>query len=386
MGSTASIRIDSGSLLKTVQGLLGKFLADEEVAGIFVPRHLPAKGIVMPSLVTDAGQLEAADPIAPSFPLNGARQLARLTQGELDGSLVAVLRPCEIRAFVELVKLNQGSLDNVLLVSVDCHGAFDNQGYRAYLETVGDMRPEQSDDFLRKAAAGEIGERANGLPGFARACMACEFPTAQAADLHIGLFGMDLGKELQLISGTPRGEGMLNRLGLGEAAHSDKREQAIAQLTRKRTSYRDAMFEQTRAGTDSPAKLAQYLAGCVNCYNCRVACPVCYCKECVFVTDVFEHKPWQFLDWARQKGALRMPTDTLFYHLTRMAHMSTACVGCGQCSNACPNDIPVMEIFRLAASRTQGAFGYQAGADVGDKPPLAVFKEKEFPEVTGGLD
>jgi formate dehydrogenase subunit beta len=128
------------------------------------------------------------------------------------------------------------------------------------------------------------------------------------------------------------------------------------------------------------------LAACVNCYNCRVACPVCYCRECVFVTDVFDHDPAQYFGWAKRKGALKMPTDTLFYHLTRLAHMSTACVGCGQCSNACPNGIPVMELFRTVAHRTQAAFDYRAGVDVDQKPPLTEFKEKEFEEIVGIKD
>jgi formate dehydrogenase subunit beta len=114
-----------------------------------------------------------------------------------------------------------------------------------------------------------------------------------------------------------------------------------------------------------------------------VACPVCYCKECVFVTDVFNHDPSQYLQWANRKGIIKMPTDTLFYHLTRLAHMSTACVGCGQCSNACPNDIPVMELFRTVAQNTQQAFEYTAGRSVDEKPPLSEFRENEFNEVVG---
>jgi formate dehydrogenase (coenzyme F420) beta subunit len=66
------------------------------------------------------------------------------------------------------------------------------------------------------------------------------------------------------------------------------------------------MFAQTREQTDSLAKLAPTWA-CVNCYNCRVACPVCYCRECVFVTDVFDHEPFQYLAWARRKGRSRCP-------------------------------------------------------------------------------
>jgi len=77
-----------------------------------------------------------------------------------------------------------------------------------------------------------------------------------------------------------------------------------------------------------------------------------------------------------------MPTDTVFYHITRLAHMSTACIGCGQCSNACPNDIPVMELFRTVAHKTQQAFAYEAGRSLDEPPPLSVFKEDEFKELT----
>jgi formate dehydrogenase subunit beta len=63
--------------------------------------------------------------------------------------------------------------------------------------------------------------------------------------------------------------------------------------------------------------------------------------------------------------------------------MSTACVGCGQCSNACPNDIPVMELFRTIARDTQKAFDYEAGKSIEQEPPLSVFREDEFSEVVG---
>ena len=78
-----------------------------------------------------------------------------------------------------------------------------------------------------------------------------------------------------------------------------------------------------------------------------------------------------------------MPTDTVFYHITRLAHMSTACVGCGQCSNACPNDIPVMELFLAIAQDTQKVFDYEAGRSLEEDPPMSVFREDEFAEVVG---
>ena len=184
-------------------------------------------------------------------------------------------------------------------------------------------------------------------------------------------------------SQTECGAELLSQLGLAEIAEPASRQDAVTAIVAQRTACRDEIFAQTREAANSLEKMTAYFANCVNCYNCRVACPVCYCKECVFVTDVFNHDPSQYLRWANRKGIIKMPTDTLFFHLTRLAHMSTACVGCGQCSNACPNDIPVMELFRTVAHSTQQAFEYEAGKSIDQEPPLAVFKEDEFSEVVG---
>ena len=81
-------------------------------------------------------------------------------------------------------------------------------------------------------------------------------------------------------------------------------------------------------------------------------------------------------------GTLKMPTDTMFYHLTRMSHMSLFCVGCGQCTSACPNSIDLMPAFRTAAQKTQARFEYQAGRSHDEKQPLTVFENDELVEVT----
>ncbi len=387
MPSVARLPVENGNPVRAMQELLRRLLAEDDIVGVFAPRQPPAKGAVMPSLITDPEALASVDPASPSFPVNAAQQVARLTRGDLDGKLIAVLRPCELRAFTELVKLNQGSLQNLIIVGADCHGAFDNDGFRAFMESNGGKPGiDNSADFLRRVSAGEFTAAANGGPALARACRACEHPAPEHADLTIGLFGQDTSRDVLLIPGTAQGEALVSRLGLATSGSGAGRDEALTRIRAERTAYRDAMFEETRAATATPAKLAEYLAACVGCYNCRAACPVCYCRECVFLTDVFAHEPWQYLGWARQKGALRMPTDTLFFHLTRMAHMSLSCVGCGQCSNACPNDIGVMELFRTVAARTQSAFDYEAGRNPDEKPPLTVFHQKEFAEVTGGHD
>jgi formate dehydrogenase subunit beta len=385
MAFTAKIEVRNADPSAAIRELLKTMLADEAIAGVLVQRRM-AGGAVMPSLVTDPDRLDDADPLAPAFPMNSARLLAKLTRGEGDGMIAAVLRPCEIRAFVELVKLNQGSMENLLLFGVDCPGAFDNVSYRQFAAGCGEGGC--AGEFLRRFLPGGKPATPGDGPMLAKACLACEHPSADAADGMIGILGNDPEKVLTLISQTPKCQGVMNRMGLlpADPGQAESRQAALEALRVERIRYRDVMFQETSDATNSLEKLGGYLAGCVNCYNCRVACPVCYCRECVFVTDVFDHKPWQYLGWAKKKGVLKLPEDTLFYHLTRLAHMSAACVGCGQCSNACPNGVPVMELFRMTAAGVQDAFSYEAGRDPEQAPPLSVFLEREFSEVTGGTD
>lgn len=375
---TATINVKDQNPLEAVQRLLESVLAQEAVDAILVPKRLPAGAMVMPTLVSDPAQLDGVDPLAPAFALNAAKVVSRLTRKPLGGRLAVMLRACEIRAFIELVKLNQASADELVILGMDCLGACGNKDY---LELAGDDGPAATRRFYQSVLEGQ-GVKPEDLP-LAPACRVCEQPLADKADLNILLYGVNIRQHLLVQAQSEKGRVLLNSLGLEPAEPPDGRAEVVQGLIQDRTRQRDRMFQETAEAIDSMEKLSRYLAACVNCYNCRVACPVCYCRECVFVTDVFEHEPLQYLGWARRKGALKMPTDTIFYHLTRLAHMSTACVGCGQCSNACPNHIPVMQLFRTVAHRTQAAFDYRAGADIEDKPPLTEFKEKEFEEIVG---
>ena len=381
MAKTAKIEVKGQDLLTALKDFFKTLLQNGEIGALLLSQRLPMKNTVMPTLVTDSEKINGADPLAPVFPMNAAKVVSKLTRRPTSERVAVVLRPCEIRAFIELVKLKQGSLDNVLLLGVDCYGSYSNVDYPRF---VGDDGNGSTLRFYENVLAG----KGTALEDFdlSPACKACEHPIPENADLLIGLVGVDTKDHLLLKANTAAGEGLLEKLNMPETAEPAGRQSAIDALISERTAYRDQMFTETSEATADIEKLTTYLANCVNCYNCRVACPVCYCRECVFVTDVFDHEPSQYLRWANRKGIIKMPTDTVFYHLTRLAHMSTACIGCGQCSNACPNNIPVMEIFRTVASYTQKAFDYEAGRSIEDEPPLSVFREGEFREVTGGKD
>ena len=126
---TAKFNVKDGDLLTTLRGFFRSILQLEDISAILVPQHLPAKKVVMPTLVADLKQLNGTDPLAPVFPLNAAKIASRLTRKPMGGNVAVVLRPCEIRAFIELVKLKQGRMEEVILVGIDCLGVFKNSDY-----------------------------------------------------------------------------------------------------------------------------------------------------------------------------------------------------------------------------------------------------------------
>jgi formate dehydrogenase subunit beta len=378
MAKSLKLETKDTDLLGALQNFFKSLLGIDEIQAILVPQILPMKNMVMPVLISDPERLDGVDPLSPAFPMNGAKIVSKLTRKPIGGKIAVVLRSCEIRAFMELVKLKQGHMDEIIIIGIDCLGAYKNTDY---FQFVGEDPKESTQRFYQSILSGNGAAREK--IELATACRACEHPVPEHADILIGLFGLDIHSHILIRAQTEKGEKIADILDLPKMGEPPERKAAIENLIAERMDYRDKMFAETSAATDTLEKLTAYLANCINCYNCRVACPVCYCRECVFVTDVFNHEPSQYLRWSARKGAIKMPTDTVFYHLTRLAHMSTACVGCGQCSNACPNGIQVMELFRTVADRTQRGFNYEAGRSLEENPPMSEFREDEFDEVVG---
>ena len=93
---------------------------------------------------------------------------------------------------------------------------------------------------------------------------------------------------------------------------------------------------------------------------------------------MFQSRLDKYLSWADKRGALSMPPDKLLFHLTRMSHVATSCVGCGQCEAACPNGIPLGRIYQKISAAAQESLGYEAGRSLDDELPLTTFREDEL--------
>ena len=381
MGKSAVLEVKKNDPVETLRAFFRDLLEKEVVEALLIPKKLPSGDGYCQTLIHDPEMLGDVNPLAPTLPVQSARLISHLAIADPGRTVGAVLKSCEIRAVIELVKFLQVKLDKLILIGVDCLGTYEPLDYAKMSREKGEG-VSTTGGLLEGAKEGRI----NPQDGYnvRLACQICEYPNPQNADIIIGLFGHDPQREIfiqvrdQLASELTE-KGILATAD-GESASRDK---VIERLTEERIKRRDEVFDAFRSGTGSLGDLMDALSTCIRCHNCMVACPICYCKECVFRTPTVEHKADQFLRWADRKGGIRMPTDTLLFHLIRLSHMVTSCIGCGLCDSACPNDLPVATLFRAVGHEVQGMFDYTPGRSVDEEPPVATFKEDELQTESG---
>ena len=109
---------------------------------------------------------------------------------------------------------------------------------------------------------------------------------------------------------------------------------------------------------------------CIRCYACRKACPMCYCDPC-------------FIDQLKPKWADKAPQSpgNMMYHLTRFHHLAGRCIDCGECSRACPVNIPLYLFHKKVAKECEEMFHQKAGMSIEDKPVLIDFRVEDSDKI-----
>lgn len=365
----ARIPVENQDVLAALRGFLKRLLETEAVEAVLVPMETPS-GAVIPALVADPALLDAADPLAPVLGLNAARAVGPVTVREPRGRIAAVLRPCEYRALVELVKLQQANLEDLVTVVVDCPGTYTVPDYQRMRANGGVDRSALLSGMRTGDLAPQSGYR------FRDACGMCENFAAVAGDVRIELFGADPAVGIPVVLS----DDLAGRLGMEAAPDDGRRAEVVDKVARSRVQARDAIFAEIRGRLEREG-IEGVFAACVRCHNCMTVCPICYCKTCLFKSPVMEHEPMQYMHWARRKGAYRLPADTMLFHLTRLNHMVLSCIGCGLCTDACPADLPVGRVFRAVGQQLQAVFDYVPGRSVEEPLPLITFREDEWSHV-----
>lgn len=369
-----SLIIDEKGYRHALASFLGRLLGDGLVGAILAPRDSEAGKNVVMSLVKSAEALQGSNPFAPVAAVNAARIVSDLTATAAPGEKIGVLlRSCESRALLELAKFNQAKLDNILIIGMDCLGTFDPVEYSRLCGPEG-----KTTEAWMAAAAGRNYPEEMGGRSVRRACRACGHVEAENASIHLGWVGMEQSGQL-LVSVTGEfADWASSFMGAGNEAIPDGRRQAITSIRLRREENKKRLYQEFSSLTGNIQSMKDIFSGCIKCYNCRRVCPLCFCRECVFSTDILKHHPEFFLSRAERKGIVGMPADKLLFHLTRLNHMALSCVGCGQCESACPSNLPLGIIFKMAGERLQRLFDYVPGRAIDEEPPLTTYRESEL--------
>jgi formate dehydrogenase subunit beta len=363
-----SLPIENGDALATLQGFLKSLLEKQVVDLLLTPMRTPG-GSISPALVSDPALLDQADPLAPVMAVNTATWAGKVSLRQPRPRVAAVMRSCEARALIELTKMAQASIDDLWIIALDCPGTYTPVTYQ--------RKQAQSEGALWRELYLALCQNPDSPnPELRPACQICEQPVFESAPIRLRLFESDFTQALIIEIQDELAE----KLGLtGEAGNG--RAPEVEAVIAARTQARDRSFAEIRARLEGEEGIAGVFAACIRCHNCMTVCPICYCKTCVFKSHVFDHDPMKYLEWARQKGAQRMPPDTLLFHLTRQNHMALSCVGCGMCTDACPSELPVGLVFRAVAQRLQQTFDYLPGRNLDEPLPLVTFKADEWTEM-----
>jgi len=250
----------------------------------------------------------------------------------VEGKVGIMVKGCDSRSVVELLKANQIERDKIFIVGVPCSGIMDKE---KLLEVLGISLGEvvevedDGDTFLVTLKEGK--QRVEKEKVLRGECLVCKYPTPVVYDVLLG----------EAVSSLP---------WVGDDYSLIKEQEALS--SEEKALYWNREFSQ-----------------CIRCYACRNVCPVCTCSECIF-----DKKAPRWLSKANNVS------ENLVYHLIRAFHVAGRCVDCGECERACPMNIPLRSLNKKVEKDLLELFDYTAGIDVEQQPPLTTYQVGDLDE------
>lgn len=292
-------------------------LLEEKVVDVFIgygPGSLPLRAT--PVFLRQPAQA-AGLILGPSCEHNLALYLARFAQERVG----VVVKACDARALVELLRENQLDRKRLYVVGVPCRGVICRQKLERRLQgrELGAGRVEGEE----VRCTGDGWEAVIPLEELVHpACAGCRLPTRELFDVFLG-------------DGDDRAAAADVDLAAWEARDAGARYQEFSREMEK----------------------------CLRCYACRQACPACYCPECF----VDRSQP----AWLGASGDL---SGNMLFHLVRALHVAGRCVDCGACVRACPQRVNLRVLNRRLERECRELFGFEPGLDPGHKTLPGSFR------------
>lgn len=233
-----------------------------------------------------------------------------------------VAKGCDSRSIVGLIKESQVKREDIFIIGVPCPGIIDRKKIEDILDGRELLEGVESDSQILLKAEG-FEETLDKDKLLHASCRSCRYRNPVLSDTLVG-------KEIS----QPQTD-----------EYSDVEEFASQQDNERWAYFND---ETSR---------------CIRCYACRNVCPACYCPQC-------------FVDQSLPTWFDRTPhlSDTLIFHIIRTLHTAGRCVDCGACSRVCPMNVELRMLNKKTEKDVKELYGYEAGTDLEELPPMATFK------------
>jgi formate dehydrogenase subunit beta len=340
------LEVRNGKTLNALRQFLTTLWEQNEFDLLLAPVESNDLSGVSIQTIEDRRDVDRINPFAPVMLSNAARFTSQSIQDRPDKRIAAILRPCELRAFIEIQKRKKILLDpdSVLILGVDCVGTLPFEVFAR--ENEAKSLAELTEDSLQNAAQGGLRPQR-----FRTACEVCDWPAPCGADITIGSIGVSTEHFLLVIA---RDETIDTRLGLNTAAPTNAseyqvshRETVVGAIADMRSGMRKKLVEDMQ-GSFRFNDLASFLAWFTNCS---------LCGKCLDACPLYEGEFASLLGLPGKGKAGKAPLA----ELVAMSRWLASCAGCGMCEESCNCNVPITLLISALSHRVRSELQYRCG-------------------------
>jgi formate dehydrogenase subunit beta len=342
------MEVQNGDTVAALRRFLGKLLEEDVAERVFAPVDLTTGQEPCSQVVPEQDGIHKVNPLLPLMMENAAEALRQAMELEPQVSFAAVLRPCEVRAVIEMAKRGRFDLSRLVIVGVDCLATYDADFYHEVNANHPDDPYWLMHESLRFAQKGQITPYRYRI-----ACQLCERPAAdyQAVDIMLGIIGVN-AREKVLVLADERSDVRfkLHKITDRKATEREavEREVSLWRLAERRKEATARKLEEMGLADANMGVIMGYMSKCTLCGDCVEACPLC--------TDELSE-------------AFKQGKETFINAFVNHSDRLVSCAACGMCQAHCPEDIPLCAINRALSQRIQARMSYVPGRDASEPRP-----------------